>query len=74
MSGLKFWLSALVLSCTTAAFAAAPAKIDRLYVFGDIYSDQGEGYLDGNGPTAVVYMAQRMGIELMPSNTKDVWG
>lgn len=34
----------------------------QLYVFGDSYSDSGAGYIDGNGPTAVVYLAQRLGI------------
>jgi phospholipase/lecithinase/hemolysin len=33
-----------------------------LYVFGDSYSDSGSGYVDTNGPTAVVYLAQRLGI------------
>ena len=33
-----------------------------LYVFGDSYSDSGAGYVDSNGPTAVVYLAQRLGI------------
>jgi phospholipase/lecithinase/hemolysin len=33
-----------------------------LYVFGDSYSDTGAGYLDGNGPTAVAYLAQGLGI------------
>src|SRR5580704_4727125 len=33
-----------------------------LYVFGDSYSDSGAGYVDTNGPTAVVYLAQRLGI------------
>ena len=33
-----------------------------LYVFGDSYSDSGAGYVDGNGPTAVVYLAERLGI------------
>ena len=33
-----------------------------LYVFGDSYSDSGAGYVDGNGPTAVVYLARRLGI------------
>jgi cholinesterase len=35
-----------------------------LYVFGDSYSDIGARYLDGNGPTAVAYLAQDMGIQL----------
>ena len=33
-----------------------------LYVFGDSYSDSGAGYVDGNGPTAVVYMAEALHI------------
>lgn len=56
---------------TTPAHAADPAamhKISRLYVFGDSYSDIGEGYLDGNGPTAVAYLAQRLGLQFLPSN------
>jgi phospholipase/lecithinase/hemolysin len=38
-------------------------RYDALYVFGDSYSDIGARYVDGNGPTAVAYLAQRMGIE-----------
>jgi phospholipase/lecithinase/hemolysin len=33
-----------------------------LYVFGDSYSDSGSGYVDCNGPTAVVYLARRLDI------------
>ncbi len=51
--------------------AANATKIDKLYVFGDSYSDQGEGYLDADGPTAVVYFAQKLGIRIAPSNTED---
>jgi phospholipase/lecithinase/hemolysin len=40
------------------------AQFSRLYVFGDSYSDTGAGYVDGNGPTAVFYMARRMKIPL----------
>jgi len=40
----------------------------RLYVFGDSYSDTGAGYLDGDGPTAVAYLAQRLGLSLRASN------
>jgi len=47
-----------------AVFIAAAAPYDRLYVFGDSYSDTGSGYLDGNGPTAVAYLAERMGTPL----------
>src|SRR5438309_11954244 len=41
-----------------------------IYVFGDSYSDIGEGYLDGNGPTAVFYFAEKLGIHLLPSNAQ----
>lgn len=41
---------------------------DKLFVFGDSFSDLGEGYLDGNGPTAVFYFARYLGIDLLPAN------
>lgn len=47
----------------------------RLYVFGDSYSDIGAGYLDGNGPTAVAYLAEHLGITLLkPSDPKAAGG
>jgi phospholipase/lecithinase/hemolysin len=45
-----------------------------MYVFGDSYSDTGAGYLDGNGPTAVAYLAQRLGFELRHANAADAAG
>jgi len=54
------------------AVAAAPVK--RMYVFGDSYSDIGRGYVDGNGPTAVFYLARRLGLEMVPSNAADLRG
>lgn len=33
-----------------------------LYAFGDSYTDSGAGYVDGNGPTAVVYLTESLGI------------
>jgi phospholipase/lecithinase/hemolysin len=45
-----------------------------MYVFGDSYSDIGEGYLDGNGPTAVAYLAQRLGFDLVPANAANIAG
>jgi phospholipase/lecithinase/hemolysin len=60
---------ALFLLCAGALVAqVAPAPATNahpyamLYVFGDSYSDSGAGYVDANGPTAVVYLAQRLGI------------
>lgn len=39
------------------------APYNRLYVFGDSYSDIGAGYVDGNGPTAVAYLGWHMGLD-----------
>ncbi len=74
-AALSFAVLAGVLQTVRAAGQAGKVgsgKIERLYVFGDSYSDQGEGYLDSDGPTAVVYFAQRLGIRMAPSNTGDV--
>ena len=77
MTGAKFLRVALMAWVFAASGlagvgqAANATKIDKLYVFGDSYSDQGEGYLDGDGPTAVVYFAQKLGIRIAPSNTED---
>jgi phospholipase/lecithinase/hemolysin len=51
------------MAVATASGSATVAKTWRaLYVFGDSYSDSGAGYVDINGPTAVVYLAQHLGI------------
>lgn len=57
-----------------AAQAQAATPIDRLYVFGDSYSDTGAGYVDGNGPTAVAYLAERLGLHLVPATAPDAAG
>lgn len=49
----------------------AGQAVGRLYVFGDSYSDTGAGYLDGNGPTAVAYLAGRFGLKLALPNDSD---
>ena len=54
------------LVAATGLFAQAP--VARMYVFGDSYSDTGAGYIDGDGPTAVAYLARRLGFELKPAN------
>jgi phospholipase/lecithinase/hemolysin len=46
----------------SAANRSNTTSYTALYVFGDSYSDIGARYLDGNGPTAVAYLAQNMGI------------
>jgi len=56
---------AILLLCTSPFFAQSSIQkqpYTMLYVFGDSYSDSGSGYVDGNGPTAVVYLAQRLNI------------
>ena len=58
--------AAILIAFASSGIGAAP--YDRIYVFGDSYSDSGAGYVDGNGPTAVVYLAERLGISLAPSN------
>jgi len=37
---------------------------NRLYVFGDSYSDIGAGYVDCDGPTAVAYLGWNMGLRI----------
>jgi phospholipase/lecithinase/hemolysin len=54
------WLMVGLLWGGVASSAAAERPYSMLYVFGDSYSDIGAGYLDGNGPTAVAYLAQRL--------------
>jgi phospholipase/lecithinase/hemolysin len=61
MPSFKRWY--FLLLAGLGALPAAAAPYNRLYVFGDSYSDIGAGYLDGNGPTAVAYLAWRMGLE-----------
>lgn len=54
-------LAVLLLALCSPAFAA-DHPYQMLYVFGDSYSDSGAGYVDGNGPTAVAYMAEELGV------------
>jgi phospholipase/lecithinase/hemolysin len=52
----------LLIAASLHAQAPNPHPYTQLYVFGDSYSDSGSGYVDTNGPTAVVYLAQRLAI------------
>lgn len=62
----------LVLTFLTAMVAPAQSPLyERLYVFGDSYSDSGAGYVDGNGPTAVVYLAEHLGLRLLPATRRE---
>lgn len=71
MIRLAIVLACSVLLAPAIAQAANSAPIHRMYVFGDSYSDIGEGYLDGNGPTSVAYLAERLGFALFPSDADD---
>jgi phospholipase/lecithinase/hemolysin len=61
----------MILSFCEFSSAQTQASIDRMYVFGDSYSDSGRGWVDSDGPTAVAYLAHRMGLTLVPSNAHD---
>lgn len=51
-----------IAAALAASRAVAAGPWNALFVFGDSYSDSGAGYVDGNGPTAVVYLARGLGI------------
>jgi phospholipase/lecithinase/hemolysin len=55
-------LTFIFLACGQVSQQKADRPYSMLYVFGDSYSDIGAGYVDGNGPTAVAYLAQKMNI------------
>ena len=65
-------LALFLIGCFAADAADQHQPYTSLYVFGGSYSDIGEGYLDGDGPTAVAYLAQRLGFKLLPSNAPDI--
>jgi phospholipase/lecithinase/hemolysin len=51
--------------------AQTQPSIERIYVFGDSYSDIGRGWVDSDGPTAVAYLAHHLGLTMVPSNAHD---
>ncbi|MES2392609.1 MAG: SGNH/GDSL hydrolase family protein [Acidobacteriota bacterium] len=67
------WLCVLAFAMAVVS-AQAAGPVNRLYVFGDSYSDMGRGWTASNGPTAVVYLAQRLGLEMVASTAKDISG
>ena len=58
-----------LLLAQSAATSGPTTRYTRLYVFGDSYSDIGAGYIDGNGPTAVAYLAWLMGLQVAPATS-----
>jgi hypothetical protein len=67
-------ISILLALAAMVAAGSGGSKFDRLYVFGDSYSDTGAGYVDGDGPTAVAYLAGHMGLKLVPSTASGAAG
>ena len=61
-TSLKKTLCICLLGSLILGSALSAGEWKSLYVFGDSYSDSGAGYVDGNGPTAVVYLARGLGI------------
>jgi phospholipase/lecithinase/hemolysin len=52
----------------------AQAAVNRMYVFGNSYSDIGRGWVDSDGPTAVAYLAKRLGLTMVASSAPDAAG
>lgn len=55
-------LGLFALATQAQAEEQAEKHWNKLFAFGDSYSDSGAGYVDGDGPTAIVYAAQELGI------------
>jgi phospholipase/lecithinase/hemolysin len=75
------FIPALFLLCAGAMVAQVTPEAatnahpyTMLYVFGDSYSDSGAGYVDADGPTAVVYLARRLGIPFTYNGDPDSAG
>jgi phospholipase/lecithinase/hemolysin len=58
------WPLCVFIGVSTLTNFARAQPYDALYVFGDSYSDIGARFVDTNGPTAVAYLAQRLGIAM----------
>jgi hypothetical protein len=66
------WIDLFYAWLESSGFVGARRQtFTRIYVFGDSYCDTGAGYLDGNGPTAVAYLAERLGLKLALPNDRD---
>jgi cholinesterase len=48
--------------CLAVCSTAQARSRESIYAFGDSYTDGGAGYIDGNGPTAVTYLAASLSI------------
>ena len=57
-----FALGVLLFGSAMAAGTAPVGPWTKLFAFGDSYTDSGAGYVDGDGPTAIVYAARELGL------------
>jgi phospholipase/lecithinase/hemolysin len=53
---------------------SAARPYDSIYVFGDSFSDIGARFVDSDGPTAVAYLAQYMGVAITHPHATDAGG
>ena len=65
-------ISSLIL--TLAHLTQAESLPNKLFIFGDSFSDIGAGYVDGNGPTAFAYLAKDLDLQLTYPNDPDARG
>lgn len=65
-------LRIVLFALTVSAASAAP--FERLYVFGDSFSDFGAGYVDCDGPPAVAYFAWQLGLEFTHAKAQGAAG
>jgi phospholipase/lecithinase/hemolysin len=72
----NFLISSVALASVSAIWAthALAQNWTALYAFGDSYSDSGAGYVDTNGPTAIVYLAADLGIPFTYSSAENADG
>ncbi len=61
-SRLSLLRSVILLAVLAGAGVVRAEPWNMLFVFGDSYSDSGAGYVYGDGPTAVVRLAEGLGI------------
>jgi cholinesterase len=54
--------AAILFFAVTLCAQTSKRPYSQLYVFGDSYSDTGAGFPFADGPTAVAYLAQRLGL------------
>ena len=67
----KDFASAILKETATQAEERLAHDWNKLFAFGDSFSDSGAGYVDGNGPTAIVYAARELGIPFTHATDPD---